>query len=58
MVLQVPVSLRELRALVDEVAQEEEVVLRLDGECVAHEGCRVDYQGACHLAGDSGKKEA
>jgi hypothetical protein len=40
------------------VAQEEEVVLRLDGECVAHEGCRVDYQGACHLAGDSGTKEA
>jgi hypothetical protein len=38
------------------MAEEEEVVLRLDGERVAHEGCGVDYQGTCHLAGDPGKR--
>lgn len=49
MVLHPPVSLGKLCALVDEVAEEEEVVLRLDGECVAHEGCGIDGKGASHL---------
>lgn len=37
-----PVSLRELRVEVDEMACEEEVVLGLDGQGVAHKSCRVD----------------
>lgn len=43
-----PVSLCELRTFVDEMAEEEEIVLGLDGEGVAHEGCRVDGQGTGH----------
>jgi hypothetical protein len=37
-----PISLRELGVEVDEVACEEEVVLRGDGHGVTHEGGRVD----------------
>jgi hypothetical protein len=37
-----PVSLRDLRVEVDEMACEEEIVLGLDGQSVAHEGCGVD----------------
>ena len=49
------VSLRELCAFVDEVAEEEEVVLQLNGKRVTHEGCGVDNQGTCYLVGDSVK---
>ena len=35
------------------MTSEEEVVLRGDGEGVAHEGSRVDNKGAGHLAGDA-----
>jgi len=42
MVLHEPISLRELSTLIDEMAEEEEIVLRLDGERVSHEGCGVD----------------
>lgn len=48
MVLQPSIRLRELRALVDEMAGEEEVVLGGDGEGVAHEGRGVHTQGAGH----------
>lgn len=52
MPLQVAISLRELRRLVDKVAEEEEVVLRRNGEGVAHESRGVDDKGARHLARD------
>lgn len=35
------------------MASEEEVVLWRDGKGVAHEGGRVDYKCAGHLAGDT-----
>lgn len=53
----VAVPLRQLRDLVDQVAAEEEVVLRLDGERVAHERGRVDGQGKRHLARDAARGE-
>jgi hypothetical protein len=40
------------------VAGEEEVVLRGNGESVAHEGCGVDDQGAGHLARDAVDKQS
>jgi hypothetical protein len=52
-VVQITVSLGTLSGEVDGVAGEEKVVLRRDGEGVAHEGCGVDDQGAGHLAGDA-----
>ena len=52
-VLQVSVSLGELRRAVDEVAAEEEVVLGRHGEGVAHEDGRVDGQSTRHLSGDT-----
>lgn len=53
----VTVPLRQLRELVDQVAAEEEVVLWLDGERVAHERGRIDGQGECHLARDAVRGE-
>ena len=50
---QIPPPLRQLRALVDEMAREQQVVLGRDGEGVAHERRAVDDEGAGHLAGDS-----
>ncbi len=50
---EVSVSLRQLCALVDEVAAEEEVVCWGDGEGVAHEGCGVNDEGGGHLARDT-----
>lgn len=52
-VRQESVSLRQLRALVDKMATKQEVVLRLDGEGVAHESRRVDNEGAGHATGDT-----
>lgn len=49
-VLHPSVTLRELRTLVNEMAEEEKVVLGLDGERVAHEGRGVDCECAGHLA--------
>lgn len=57
-VVQIPVSLRDLRAEVDGVTSEEEVVLRGDGESVAGESSRVDDQGTCHCSGDAGEKNS
>lgn len=51
-VLHPSVALGELCALVDEVAEEEEVVLGGDGKGVAHESCGVDAKGAGHGTGD------
>lgn len=53
-VVQVAVALGHLGAEVEGVAGEEEVVLGLDGEGVAHEGGGVDGQGTGHLARDAG----
>lgn len=47
---QISVSLCELRAFVDEVAQEEEVVFGLNGEGVPHECRRVDAKREGHVA--------
>lgn len=52
-VIDVSVTLDELRALVDEVASEEEVVFGSYGHGVAHEDCGVDYQGSSHFTGDA-----
>jgi hypothetical protein len=52
-VVEVPVSLHELRAEVDGVAAEEQVVGGRDGHGVAHEGTRVEGQGAGHAARDT-----
>lgn len=52
-ILQIAVPLRDLRGEVDGVAREQQVVLGLDGEGVAHEGARVDGQRGSHLAGDA-----
>lgn len=53
-VVDVPVSLDELRGEVDGVAAEEEVVCGRDGQGVAHESARVEGEGARHAAGDAG----
>lgn len=52
---QVSVSLGGLGTKVGQMAGEKEVVLRRDGERVAHEGGGVDDQGAGHRAGDTVK---
>lgn len=56
MVAGVSVPLRQLRAEVDNVAAEKEVVLRCDGHGVAHEDTAVAYQGCGHGAGYATKK--
>ena len=53
MVLHPPVALRELRPLIDEVAQEKEVILGRDGQGIAHECRGIDDESAGHRAGDS-----
>lgn len=52
-VLQIAIALCQLRALVDEVACEEEVIGGADGEGVAHEGRGVDNESGCHFARDA-----
>ena len=52
-VVQESVALCQLGALVDEVAQEQEVVLRSDGHGVAHKGRGVDAEGKGHGPRDS-----
>ena len=52
MIRQVSIPLRKLRALVDKMASEKEVILRRDGKGVAHERRRVDDERAGHLARD------
>ncbi len=49
-VLQEAVSLRQLRALIDEMAAEQEVVLRRHGQRVAHENGAVDNECRRHAA--------
>lgn len=49
-----PISLCELRVEIDEMACEEQVVARLYGHGVAHEGCGVDGEGTSHAAGYAG----
>ena len=51
--MQISVALRELRALVQEVAQEQKVVLRRDGHAVPHECRRVHDERGSHFAGDA-----
>lgn len=51
--VKVAVSLRQLRALIDEVAGEEEIVLGRHGEGVAHEGRGVNAEGEGHGAGNA-----
>ena len=50
-ILHIPIPLRQLRPEIDKVAPKQQIVLRRDGEGVAHEGPRVDDQGARHAAG-------
>lgn len=52
-IVQIPVSLCALCAEVDDVAAEEEVVLRCDGHGISHEGRTVTNQGKCHRSGDA-----
>jgi hypothetical protein len=52
-IVQVSVSLCQLRTKIDSVACEEKVVLGCDGHRVAHESGRVDDQGASHGSGDT-----
>lgn len=55
-VVQITVSLDGLGTEVGQVAAEEEVVLRSDGERVAHESDGVDDETAGHGAGDTAEK--
>jgi hypothetical protein len=48
-----PIALGQLCVEVDEVAGKEEVVLRGDGEGIAHEGGRVDCQSSCEGSRDA-----
>ena len=50
-ILHVPISLRQLRSEIDEMAAEQQVVLRLNSQGVAHKGAGVEDQGARHAAG-------
>lgn len=50
-VLHIPIPLRQLRPEIDNVAPEQQVVLRLDRQSVAHKGARVHDQGARHATG-------
>lgn len=52
-VTQVSVTLEGLSGEVYEMASEEQIVLRRDGESVAHEGCRVDGESASHGSRDA-----
>ena len=52
-VVEVSVSLDDLRGEVDGVAAKEQVVGWADGQRVAHKRCRVERQGARHAAGDA-----
>ena len=52
-VLQIPVSLGNLRRAIYNMATEEEIVPRRDGESVAHEDGAVEGKGACHGSGDT-----
>jgi hypothetical protein len=55
-VIQIPISLRKLRTEIYSMAREEQVILWLDGEGVAHECGGVDGQGAGHASGDTVQK--
>lgn len=52
-VVEVAVCLCALSAEVGQVASEEEIVRRSDGEGVAHEGSSVNDQGTGHGTGDT-----
>lgn len=52
-VVEVAVCLCTLSTEVGQVASEEEVVRRSDGEGVAHEGSGIDNQSTGHRAGDT-----
>jgi hypothetical protein len=48
-----PISLRQLRIEIDEMARKEEVILRLDGQGVSHECARVHGQRSGECARDT-----
>lgn len=52
-VIQVPISLCQLRRTVDEMAAKEEVVARLDGHSIAHEDGTVARKSEGHTAGNT-----
>ena len=49
-ILHIPIPLRQLRPEVDEMAPKQQIVLRRNGQSVAHECPRVDDQSARHAA--------
>ena len=50
-ILHIPIALRDLRPKVDEMAPKQQIVLRRDGQGVAHKGAGIQDQGARHAAG-------
>lgn len=54
----VSVTLHDLRRKVDGVAAEEEVILGLDGKSVAHEDGRVANESSSHTTGDTSRRKS
>ena len=52
-VIQVPISLCQLRRTVDEMAAKEKVVARLDSHSIAHEDGTVARKSEGHTAGNT-----
>jgi len=53
MPIEIAIALCQLRALVDEMARKQQIVLRRDGERIPHERRRVNGECERHLAGDA-----
>lgn len=50
-ILHIAIPLRQLRPEIDKMAPEQQIILRLNSQGIAHKGAGVEYQSAGHAAG-------
>ena len=52
-IIQISISLSQLRTFVDEMTAEEKIIPRLNGQSVTHERGRIDDQSRRHFSRDT-----